>query len=421
MESSRLSDLKSLPKLTRILIAIVLVGLIVRLVIAVSLTYCTDLSYWVRVSSNITANDGLYDVLGYFYTPVWGYILSFLTGFCDMLGISYGHVDPNLLIPSGITGQGQIVPSVAYTMVLKIFLIAVDMLVAYFIYKIVTILFKDEKTAVLAVALWLLCPLSISISSFRVSFDNIEVLFMLIAIYAALKGNFVISGTSMAISLLTKPYGAFIALGLIIYSYGKNNSFKDTGKYILSAIVTFAILMLPVILNGDFEQSMDWLLGRIRNLDSHIYNMVIPLSPVIIAIFIVIMRKMSKIKDNRDVVLCLSGLLFTAMMLILPGNTQYYLILLALVIIALPKDSIAAIFFISLLGLLSFSIVNISIFGEIGYYDYTFDFLNIVVYKGHSLFGMLYVFFKPIKMSCGIICAILAFSELWRYSYEQPR
>ena len=179
--------------------------------------------------------------------------------------------------------------------------------------------------------------------------------------------------------------------------------------------------MLPVILNGDFEQSMDWLLGRIRNLDSHIYNMVIPLSPVIIVIFIVIMRKMSKIKDNRDVVLCLSGLLFTAMMLILPGNTQYYLILLALVIIALPKDSIAAIFFISLLGLLSFSIVNISIFGEIGYYDYTFDFLNIVVYKGHSLFGMLYVFFKPIKMSCGIICAILSFSELWRYSYEQPR
>ena len=107
------------------------------------------------------------------------------------------------------------------------------------------------------------------------SFDNIEVLFMLIAIYAALKGNFVISGTSMAISLLTKPYGAFIALGLIIYVYRKNNSFKDAGKYIdelgiktlteALSLKTKSIKALKVFTKKDREIFFDFVKILIKN------------------------------------------------------------------------------------------------------------------------------------------------------------
>ena len=69
------------------LLYVVLIGFIVRLGISISVTYCTDIGYWIRVSSNLTAGYGLYDVPGYYYMPIWGYVIAVLTYICNALNI----------------------------------------------------------------------------------------------------------------------------------------------------------------------------------------------------------------------------------------------------------------------------------------------------------------------------------------------
>ena len=57
------------------LLAVILAGVILRLLIT-SLSMIYDTNYWALVIRNIDSGNGLYGLDGYFYTPVWGYLLA---------------------------------------------------------------------------------------------------------------------------------------------------------------------------------------------------------------------------------------------------------------------------------------------------------------------------------------------------------
>ena len=46
-----------------------------------TLAYTFDTNYWAIVTRNIQMGEGLYGLRGYYYTPVWGYILGFVSMF----------------------------------------------------------------------------------------------------------------------------------------------------------------------------------------------------------------------------------------------------------------------------------------------------------------------------------------------------
>ena len=72
------------------LAAIVIAGLAIHLLIML-LAMVYDSDYWAIVIRNINAGEGLYGMEGYYYTPVWGYILGLVSAFqnaCLSLGDS---------------------------------------------------------------------------------------------------------------------------------------------------------------------------------------------------------------------------------------------------------------------------------------------------------------------------------------------
>ena len=62
------------------LAAIVIAGLAIHLLIML-LAMVYDSDYWAIVIRNINAGEGLYGMEGYYYTPVWGYILGLVSAF----------------------------------------------------------------------------------------------------------------------------------------------------------------------------------------------------------------------------------------------------------------------------------------------------------------------------------------------------
>ena len=72
------------------ILLIVAVGIIIRLVLmSASMVY--DLDYWAVVIRNIESGEGLYDAEGYYYTPVWGYVLGFIAA-CQSMFLELGEV-----------------------------------------------------------------------------------------------------------------------------------------------------------------------------------------------------------------------------------------------------------------------------------------------------------------------------------------
>ena len=69
---------------------ILVVGIILRLLIA-SFSMGFDADYWAVVLRNIEAGDGLYVAEGYYYTPVWGYVLG-LIGALQTVFMDLGEV-----------------------------------------------------------------------------------------------------------------------------------------------------------------------------------------------------------------------------------------------------------------------------------------------------------------------------------------
>ena len=54
---------------------LLVVGVAIHLIVMMtSMVY--DLDYWAVVIRNIEAGNGLYEAEGYYYTPVWGYLLG---------------------------------------------------------------------------------------------------------------------------------------------------------------------------------------------------------------------------------------------------------------------------------------------------------------------------------------------------------
>ncbi len=400
------------------LLYVVLIGFIVRLGISISVTYCTDIGYWIRVSSNLTAGYGLYDVPGYYYMPIWGYVIAVLTYICNALNIKYGYLDSDLLIPEVVTGAGQITPTIEYALIFKLFLIIVDFLVAIYIYRIIKDVFKNEKAALIGFAIWFLSPLSISISAFRVNFDNLEILFMLISVYYAYSGNYIVSGSSMALSLLTKPYGVFLAIALMVYSYYKNRDARDLVKYLSSMLITALIFMLPVLLNGDFIASMDWLFGRLQNFDKDVYNVIIPFAPILVVIFLYVVSKKLKYAANKEKSVLSIGLIFTSLILVIPGNIQYFLVVLALMIVISSEDYRFTYICMFILGIASFVIGNVSIFGEIAYHDAAIPPLREITIAGYTIFGIIRAGYPFLLSACGIVCLITGICMFRRYSHE---
>ena len=316
----------------RIMLASIVVGVLLRLVIGTFLTYSFDVNYWVTTSENIVAGEGLYESPGYYYTPVWGYVLAVAATVANMFGIPFGHYDQDAVIGSALNGAYLCIPDLGYALLLKAILMAFDLIAGYFIFKIVELMTDDKRKASVSFAIWFLFPLTILLSSERVMFECIELAFMLMAVYMAFTDRPCMAGVAIAISLLTKPYGAFIAVLLIGYFLAKDKKVIDAVRYIVSTAVTGLVIMAPTLLEGNLLASQSWATSRVGDSASG-YDLMMLVAPILVILCIVGIAMVYKhrITDCRAIMTI--GLVITSLMLIAKGHVQYYLVLVPFVAI----------------------------------------------------------------------------------------
>ena len=259
----RIADLK------KPLLILALIGIAIRLILAPTLTFNIDMGYWAEVVEVFRNGFGLYGTAGYYYTPIWGYCLGFVSFMMQLLGMTdYGMYVPEMAhLVNEDFKISSFVTSVVFNTMVKIPLILVDFATAYLLYRFVKKYTNDEKKSLLAFSLWMFSPLIITQSSVHGMFDNISALLMLITIMFLFERKYFIAGFAYSLALLTKFFPLFFIFFLVAVVLKKEGMGTDGIKKLLTAIIGVivgaAVVYIPNIIRGDIWLSIFFITSRI--------------------------------------------------------------------------------------------------------------------------------------------------------------
>jgi len=257
--------------MSRPLVKILIIGLVIRIILMPLLTYGYDVSFWTATIQNIQAGHGLYGVDGYWYTPVWGYILGGMSYVMNLFGVAdYGHMFDAALGLQDIQwfNYTAIVTSLTFNFIVKIPIVIADVLTGYVIYKLILAKTEDEKKATYGFALWFLCPIVIYTSAVHGMFDSIAVLFMMFSVYSLYKGRPFTAGAALSVAVLTKVFPVYVIFALIVYLALKHKGegkvlWTNIGKAAAGLLLMTLMIYIPQILDGTVMESLRFLTGRI--------------------------------------------------------------------------------------------------------------------------------------------------------------
>ena len=299
------------------LVIILVVGLLIRIILIPLATHNYDIPFWATTIQHAQSGNGLYELQGYYYTPVWGYILGFLGMVANfLLGIpSYGIMADSLLpsITANWEYYGTVVISPEFSIFIKAVVTVFDVLCGYLIYTIVIKFGYDEKKATVAFGLWFLCPIVIYTTAVHGMFDNISIFFMLLTLLMMIDRRYFLAGAMFSLSAFTKYFPVYLIFILFIYiiktNKDRNAKIKATIWTIGGFIATTLLILLPQFLEGKISEAFGFVSNRVTSIDSTAeslwglissdgYLIVLILQPFIFAILILIAWKAYKMDDK---------------------------------------------------------------------------------------------------------------------------
>ncbi|MCL1811773.1 MAG: glycosyltransferase family 39 protein [Methanomassiliicoccaceae archaeon] len=250
---------------------ILVVGIAARLALF-PLTPNYDSDGWALIVRNIRIGEGLYAIDNYYYTPVWGYMLSlnstiqgvFLN--VDVLGMRIPEVFP-VEASEWMLRFTATVTSLAFNAWTKVMFLISDLIVGYLIYWIVRDLTGDKKKAAFGLWLWFLCPLVIAVTSVSEMFDSFAVLFALLCVIMIRKDRPFFAGILFTFAFMTKFFPIFLLFLLVAYLLVNHQSDGKAKRSLLMAALgaafAFIVLMLPQIMDGTFSEAFLFITSRV--------------------------------------------------------------------------------------------------------------------------------------------------------------
>jgi len=322
--------------LKRPVVIVLIIGLLIRFILAPLLTHTYDIAHWAMVMDHIQAGFGLYSVPGYYYSPVWGYMLgtfSFISNFMF-------HMGPPAVFQSAFLPTQELwwpwftseITTISFNIFMKIPMILCDVLVGALIYYLIKERTNDEKKAAYGFALWFLCPIVIYTSSVQVMFDNFSILFMLLSVLLFYKRRYFAGGVMLSLAAFTKFFPAYIVFAIIAYVWITNKDDKaERTKALLYGAAGLAVMTLilnaPMIAEGSVMQSLEFISSRAESG----YSMVLIMQPIIFALVAYWAYRLTKTdpKDaDENYFFCL--LLTTAAIFLWQPAAQYIMIIIPL-------------------------------------------------------------------------------------------
>ncbi len=322
-------------------------ALLVRLVLMPLLTYDYDIYHWGLIIENIQSGNGLYDTAGYYYTPVWGYILGSMSAFMDafldvdVFGVRFTELVPveNLICKFHIAT----VTTIGFNLFIKSFLVVVDFAVAALLYKLTEDRTSDRGKALTASALWLFSLPVIYMSSVQAQFDSISAFLLLLTVYLIYKDRTFLGGMIFAISVLLKFFPAFCILVFIGYVYVKHRddglAARKISMAVIGAVLMAAVLVMPQILDGTWQDALSFVTGRVdRNTEIpemlwSYFGMFVMIAGMLLCGWL--MFKTKEDIDRKFFELTMMALVFATLTALTP---QYFMVFLPLLCLYIADD-----------------------------------------------------------------------------------
>jgi hypothetical protein len=247
---------------------VIIIGIAIRLSVGYLMTYNYDVYHWALTISNFEAGNGLYGTAGYYYTPVWGYILGFFSQFFEFFGVSeFGYRFEELLFTEDLdcfSPHTAFVTSMGFNFAITIMMTIFDLITAYLIYWVVREVYRDENKAKICFSVWFLFSFVIIVSAIGGMFDSISALFLLLMVCLLLKDQELLAGVIFTMAVLLKLFPCFVIFLLIAYIIVKHREdWKPRVlKAMLGSLAMFIVLMLPQFMDGTVSDSFSFLTAR---------------------------------------------------------------------------------------------------------------------------------------------------------------
>lgn len=345
---------KRLSEIQHPLLWVALIGIVIHLLM-MSVSFVYDSNYWAVVTRNIESGEGLYGLEGYYYTPVWGYILglvsAFQTFFLDLGELAIRVVEALPVETYDGFYMTATITSLSFQYSYKIILMIAELILAYLVYYLIRDITHDEKKSILAFALMFLCPLIMGTTCVNGMPDIFSALFMVLTIILLRKNIPLVAGMCFAMAVLTKFFPVFSFFILIAYILAVNKNDKKAGyrSLILAAIGSFvivAIVFLPQIMQGDLSSAFSFLIDRTgTDTGTSIYYQIAGAARILLyGIIIVVSAYLGHIMyrgpgedlDNKLMKYCM---IVFALCLLYPPTPQYVVILIPVLVYWIVVDS----------------------------------------------------------------------------------
>lgn len=299
---------------SHLIVTILIVGLFIRATLSCLFTYCYDVSFWALVIENIQSGSGLYELPGYYYTPVWGYFIAVIGMFADFaLGMDVFGTQVGAFVGVQNIDWGfylDLITTVEFNLLFKIFFTLIDIAVSYVLYQIVLLQTSSQKKAAIAFGLWFLCPIVVYTSCVQAMFDSLSVLFMVLTVYMLIKRRYFPAGLSYAAAAMTKYFPAYLVFVMIGYVLlcnrdDRKEAYRSVGLCVLGAALMLFVILLPNILDGDVLTVFAFITSRVGSigesdgsfldsLSSNGYTLVLLLQPVILILELLFANNLRK-------------------------------------------------------------------------------------------------------------------------------
>ena len=317
-------------------------GLIVRFV-CMSLSIGYDADYWAVVIRNLEAGDGLYDAEGYYYTPVWGYILGLISAFQTVF-LDLGESAVRVLEAFFVEGLDQYylsatATSLAFNYSVKLPLVICDLILALLVRHLARDVTGDDRKANLAFALTFLCPVLIGSTCVIGMPDTIAAMFTVLTVILLRRNMPFLAGMTFSLAVLTKFFPAFLIFVFLAYIVVRNRGDRRVCSVsilqaVLGAGIATVVVFLPQILEGDLSQCFQFLTDRTGSSEGEtLVDLIIGQSRVIMYVVVligsvIIAYLMARSHDgNPDDMLMKGCLVVVTLCLVYPPTTQYIVLL----------------------------------------------------------------------------------------------
>lgn len=230
MTYDRLKNLITSHKLAAILV----VGVVIRLILMPLAAHPFDIYVWYNISNSILANGPLHPAG---FPPLWchyllapiAYLYSWLSTVMPTVTIAMSVLPSTLdFYPSY---QIAVVPGLLFNFIVKVPFLISDILMAILLYRIVTETTQNKRLAQSAVALWFLNPFVIWISAGWGMWDTLPALFSLLALYLLVKKRFGLAALSLSFGVAAKLYPALFLVPIALYLYKTTGAGERRGAF----------------------------------------------------------------------------------------------------------------------------------------------------------------------------------------------